>query len=134
MKIVYVAGRFTGKTAWEIAENVRAAERVGLEVARLGAMPLIPHANTAHFHGEGSAEFWYAGTLELLRRSDAIVMVPGWEASKSAVQERAEAISLGIPVFTAVYTTEGWQLGDLLRWISGPTETELRRFVVAERE
>ena len=72
MKVVYIAGKFRGPTAWDIAENVRAAERAGLEVAKLGAMPLIPHANTAHFHGQCTDEFWIEGTLELLERSDAI--------------------------------------------------------------
>lgn len=138
MKIIYIAGPFRASTAWGIAENVRAAERVGLEVARAGAMPLIPHANTAHFHGEGpqlghdfsasshcrhcligfgdirktevcsmlSDRFWLEGTLELLRRCDAVLLVPGWEKSSGTRAEIEEAERLGIPVAEFICVVE----------------------------
>jgi len=111
MRVIYVAGRYTGANAWEIAENVRAAERVAYEVALLGVMPLCPHANTAHFYGTKSAEFWYEGTLELLRRCDALVLVPGWETSKGVAAELAEAEARKIPVFKT--------LNELARWLRG---------------
>lgn len=88
MPIVYVAGPFRGKTSWDIAENVRHAERFGLVVARLGAMPLIPHANTALFHGQLDDQFWLDGTLRLLEVSDAIAMIPRWRDSSGARAER----------------------------------------------
>ncbi len=97
MKIVYIAGPFRASTAWGIAENVRAAERIGLEVARHGAMPLIPHANTAHFHGEGSDQVWIDGTLELLRRCDAAVFIPGWPNSSGSRGEWSECVQLQMP-------------------------------------
>lgn len=99
MLVVYVAGPFRAPTAWGIAENVRAAERVGLAVARAGAMPLIPHANTGNFHGEGDDQLWLDGTMELLRRCDAVVLVPGWQRSSGTKAEVAEAERLGLPVF-----------------------------------
>lgn len=99
MKLVYIAGPFRAATAWGVAENVRAAERVGLEVARVGYMPVIPHANTAHFHGEGDDDFWIEGTPELLRRCDAVVLVPGWERSSGTRAEITEARLRNIPVY-----------------------------------
>ena len=107
--VVYIAGKFTGKNGWEVAENVRAAERVGFAVAKMGLMPLIPHANTCHFFGTLSEEFWYGGTLELLRRCDAVVLVPGWRDSAGARVERDEAVLRGLPVFEAeVINGEVW--------------------------
>lgn len=97
MKVVYVAGPFRAKTAWGVAENVRAAERVALQIARLGAMPLCPHANTAHFDGECTANFWLEGTLELLRRCDAAVFIHGWPASLGSMGEWEECGRLSIP-------------------------------------
>jgi hypothetical protein len=97
VKVVYIAGPFRAPTAWGIAENVRAAERFGLEVARLGAMPLIPHANTAHFHGEGDDQVWIEGTLELMRRCDAAVFIPGWPRSKGSQGEWDECSLRRIP-------------------------------------
>jgi len=32
MKVVYVIGPYRAKTLWELTENVRTAERLGLEV------------------------------------------------------------------------------------------------------
>jgi hypothetical protein len=97
VKIVYIAGPYRAPTAWGIAENVRAAERVGLEVARLGAMPLIPHSMNAHFHGEGDDQLWLDGTLELLRRCDAAVFIPGWTKSSGSRGEWEEAQRRGMP-------------------------------------
>ncbi len=112
--VIYIAGPFRAPTAWGIAENVRAAERVGLEVARAGGMPLIPHANTAHFHGEGADELWLEGTLELLRRCDAMVLVDGYERSSGTKAEIKEAERLGIPILFPREWSNGTELRDLL--------------------
>lgn len=108
MKVVYIAGPYRGATAWEVAENIRAAERVGIVVARCGMMPLIPHANTAHFDGELTAEFWLAGTMELLRRCDAVAFTADWERSSGARAEEKEAGRLGLPCFFNQSELESW--------------------------
>lgn len=97
--LIYIAGPFTGPTAWDIAENVRAAERMGLEVAKAGGMPVIPHANTHLFHGQLTADFWYEGTLALLRACSGIVLLPTWRSSTGSRVEHAEAIRLGLHTF-----------------------------------
>jgi hypothetical protein len=97
MKIIYVAGPFRGPTPWDIAENIRAAERIGLMVAMADAMPLIPHANTAHFDRQRDGQFWLDGTMELLRRCDGVVFLPTWRRSEGSVGEFREAGRLNIP-------------------------------------
>lgn len=108
MRVVFIAGPFRGPTPWDIAENVRRAERLGLAVAQLGAMPLIPHANTALFHGQGTEQFWLDGTLELLRRSDAVMLTENWRDSVGGRAEREHAIERGIPVFSDIDELEEW--------------------------
>ena len=110
MKVVYIAGRFTAPTAWEIEQNVRQAEALAVEVARLGAMPLCPHTNSRFFFGltGTTAEFWYEGTMELLRRCDALIYVPGWEGSKGTLAEREEAWTLKIPQFHHLRDLKDW--------------------------
>lgn len=87
MKIVYVAGPFRASTAWGIAENVRNAERWSIELVKRGVMPLVPHLNTQHCFGLADEKFFLEGTLELLRRCDAAVFIPGWEKSSGSVGE-----------------------------------------------
>lgn len=99
MRIVYVAGPFTSTDSWTREQNTRKAEDLGFLVAQAGAMPLIPHANTRFFDGLKTPEFWYEGTLELLRRCDAIAIVHGFETSKGTKREIEEAGKLSVPIF-----------------------------------
>jgi hypothetical protein len=113
MKIVYIAGKFRGADAWEVHKNVQEALKVGFEVAYRGGMPLIPHSNTHPFDGTFEDAFWLQGTLELLRRCDAVMTISNWKASKGATAEVEEAKRLGIPVFE--------DLSELMRWLVSET-------------
>lgn len=97
--VVYIAGKFRGPTAWDIAENVRAAERWALRVAECGAMPLCPHSNTAHFHGLLTDQFWIDGTLALLAKCDAALFIPEWQQSTGARGEHQFCVEHEIPTF-----------------------------------
>lgn len=96
------------------AENVTRAERFGLLVAENGHMPIIPHANTrlAAFRRLHDADWWYAATLELMRRCDAVALMPTWLESKGAMNEAREAVALGKPVYLGV-PSESTQLGPM---------------------
>ena len=116
MKVVYVAGRFRADTHWEIVQNVRNAEAYALTVWRNGGAALCPHLNTANFQGAAPDEVWIEGTLELLRRCDALLTVPGYTSSKGTLGEIDEAKRLGIPVFHVI--------GNLVEWLRTPTSPE----------
>lgn len=98
LKVIYIVGPFRGPNAWEIEQNIRRAEAVALEVWRLGAVALCPHCNTRFFQGAAPDEIWLAGDLELMRRCDAVLLVPGWMASKGSCAEVADAKARGQPV------------------------------------
>lgn len=120
MKVVYVAGPFRagvlGSTdhraqdSWGIQTNVMAAMKLALDVWRLGAVALCPHSNTMFFqNAAGTADdVWLKGDLELLRRSDAVLMTPDWHRSSGAIAERKFAEDSGIPVFETVDTLRDW--------------------------
>lgn len=108
MKCIYVAGPFFGTTAWEIEQNIRRAEALGLEVARAGAMPVIPHTNNRFYFGTLPEEFWRAAVMELMRRCDAVMFTGDWERSSGARAERAEAERLALPCFDNEYQLRGW--------------------------
>lgn len=104
MKIAYTAGPYRAPHIWGVVQNIRAAEAVAVELWRMGIAALCPHKNTALLDGAtggagfGDAAVWLEGDLEMLRRCDLIVMVPGWEQSQGAKAEREEAKARGIPV------------------------------------
>jgi hypothetical protein len=97
--LIYIAGPYRAPTTWEIDRNIVAARELGAHVARMGAYPVIPHSNTAHFDGLAPDELWLDGTLELLRRCDAVALVEGWGRSSGARGEVREADRRGIPIF-----------------------------------
>ena len=102
-KLVYVAGPYRAATREAVEQNVAAARHVGRLVARMGMMPVMPTVNTAFFDfdfpGESDDQFWLDGTLELMSRCDAVVMVDGWKLSDGAKVEVIEANRIGIPVY-----------------------------------
>lgn len=116
MKVVYVAGPFRcpsqyvpgQQDAWGIQRNVMAAMTVGLEVWRMGAAALIPHANTMFFQNAAPDQVWLEGDLALLAKCDAVVMLPDWERSKGAREEHAFAKERGIPVFYTTVALRAW--------------------------
>lgn len=99
--LVYVAGPFSGPSRDAVELNIRAAEAASLLVAKLGAMPICPHANTANaaFEKAQGYEFWIEGTAELLRRCDAAIFIWGWESSSGAQKEFKLAVAEKIPAF-----------------------------------
>lgn len=100
-KVIYIAGPFRGATGWEIEENIRRAERVALEVWKRGYIALCPHTNSRFFFGELHEPSVLEGYLELLRRSDGVIFLPGWESSPGATREWAEALGRRIPIYTS---------------------------------
>lgn len=99
MKLVYVAGPYRGQHAWEVEGNIRKAEELGFQIASLGCVPVIPHTMYRFFDGTQTDKFWLGGTLELLRRCDAIIMGYMWRRSKGSSIEFDEAAKLGKPIF-----------------------------------
>ncbi len=105
MKVVYVAGRFRALNPdgtlnmFEVQKNVMTAMEYSLKVWHLGGVGLCPHSNNMFFLGTAEEPVYLKGVTELLRRSDAILMVPGWRNSSGAQAELLEARKLMLPVF-----------------------------------
>lgn len=116
--VVYVAGRFRSADGWKINENVFAAEKAGRAVAALGAMPLIPHSIGAHMAGTEDDSFWLTGTLELMRRCDVVLVLPGYQESQGTQGEIAEAQRIGLPVIMPQNGAPGWD--ELRSWLKKP--------------
>lgn len=114
--LAFVSGPFTAPTRAGVEANIARAVAVGIEVARAGAFPVIPHANTAHpdFEAVQPWQFWIDGDLRLLRACDCVVLVPGWQTSKGARGEIRDAHRRGLPIFDTVSELRRWMAQRLL--------------------
>lgn len=97
--VIYVAGPYRGPDNYAIHRNICDAEKWALKLWQAGLAVICPHLNTAHFQGAAPDHIWLDGDLELMRRCDAVFMVPGWNRSTGATVEHGEAARLGMPIF-----------------------------------
>ena len=114
MKVIYVAGPYNGKDHLDIQQHILNASKVAIECWKKGWAVICPHKNTAGFEAyEGENikwQTWIDGDIELLKRSDAIVMVEGWEESKGATMEFEFALKHRIPTYTSVNNVPNEQI------------------------
>lgn len=101
-KLIYIAGPYRGRHAWDVELNIREAERYCLDVWKLGHVGICPHTNNRYFNGAIPDDDILDGCLELLRRCDGVFFVPGWEGSEGARLEWTEALGRRIPVYFAL--------------------------------
>ena len=101
MKLVYIAGPYRAETTKEVAINISNAKLVRALATHRGWFPVIPHANTGHMEESVSRpdQFWLNGTMEMMRRCDAVLLCPGWATSSGTKAEIREAQALGIPIY-----------------------------------
>ena len=112
MTAVYIGGPYSAPTQHQIEQNIRAAEALALEVWKLGAVAICPHTMTRFYEGVLPRETWLAGDLELLRRSDALLLVRGWEESAGTRAEVEYASQLKIPIFERLEWLARWLTRD----------------------
>jgi hypothetical protein len=109
MKLIYIAGKYTGKTYLEIEDNIKKAEAVAIELiakkGKQGYYPVTPHLNTAHFEIYEPCldgidyDYWLEGTAEMLKRCDGILLMKSWYESSGAIKECGLAQQLNIPIY-----------------------------------
>lgn len=108
MKVLYISGPFSTRAGdsdpyHSFEENIIRASKHALEAAKKGWAPFTPHKNTAGFQHvpEVSSRFWMEVCLEFVRRSDAILFLPGWSVCKGCREEYNLAASLHLPLYFA---------------------------------
>lgn len=130
-KVIYVAGAIS---KGGIHGNVRRAFEAGLALLRAGLSPLVPHGTVfwglrreSDGYADGYAPEvlpggvpyadWMRLSIDLVRRCDAVLRLPG--ESEGADAECAEAGRRGIPVLLTV--------ADVVAWAARHSETPTRR-------
>jgi len=103
MELIYVAGKYRGKSVYEITENIELARKHSASLWKQGFAVICPHMNTSLFDGLMPDETFLEGTMEMLKRCDTIYMLPNWEQSKGALIELEYAIEHGLKVMYGKY-------------------------------
>lgn len=102
-EVIYCAGPFSDTAMHSKAENIVRAVWQGKRVRELGLVPFVPHVailgGCSWQHGQDEC-------LEHVQRADAVLMLEDWTLSRGALQERALAEALGLPVFDGLASLE----------------------------
>lgn len=100
--LIYIAGPYRAETREGVELNIQAARAVARICAAKGWMPVCPHTMLAHLESIMPSipdKFWLMSTMALMERCDAVMLVPGWQASSGAMGEVAAAQALGMQVY-----------------------------------
>ena len=125
MKLVYVAGPYRASTPWGVEQNIRRAEEAAVLVHRAGMFAVCPHANSRHMEGVADDAHFLAGTMEMLRRCDAVLLIDGWKDSIGSCAEEVEAAHLGLPIFGRFDSSSA--MLSLVRWREACDQVEALR-------
>jgi hypothetical protein len=110
--VVYIAGPYRAPTFLMRDENIRRAGALAAKVWAAGHVALCPHMNSAHMDEHAPDDHWLDGTMELMRRCDAVLLVEGWQRSGGTRSEIEEANKRGMPIWD--------DLADLLCYFRRP--------------
>ena len=110
MKLIYLAGKLSGKTIWEREKNIREAEEAALRIMKkLDVAVFCPHTQTRFYGDEMEWQEWIDRDLEVLKRCDAIYFVGDyWRDSKGAMAEYQFALRQEIPIFESYDMLKYW--------------------------
>jgi len=100
MKVIFVSGPYSADSTLKEMKNVIDALMAAEKLWEKGWAVICPHGNSMLMNGEW--EMFIRGCMELVKRSDAMVMIGDWKQSKGAMIEYNVARKLGIPIYYSV--------------------------------
>ena len=104
MKKIYIAGPYSADNITDCLENMRNGMRMGAKVLLAGYAPWVPWHDFHHHlmlrDSESlSIDDYYKFSIEWLKVSDYMLVLPGWENSKGTLAEIEIAEKHRIPVY-----------------------------------
>ena len=101
---IYVSGPYSSDSETMRLENIRLADETGREIARRGFIPFVPHLMPGAWDSDEVLTWDDCMAIDLyfLRKCDAILLLPGWQASKGAKIEHQEAERRGILILESI--------------------------------
>lgn len=112
MRRIYVAGAYSGPNVMTVLGNMRRGMQLSYDALAHGFAPFCPwfdyHFKLMDHNNDLSLEDFYAYTMEWLRVSEAVLVVPGSNHSRGTQAELAEAVRLGVPIFHDLDSLIAW--------------------------
>lgn len=108
--VVYIAGPYRGKSESDVFKHIINARKWAIIVWTGGGIAICPHLNTAFFGGVAGLpdQVWLDGDLEIIKRCDAVLVIPASESSVGTQAEIQHAERQGIPVFHSTQSLFNW--------------------------
>lgn len=102
-QLIYIAGALRADVPTYIS-NLHRMIVYAEKVRRLGFAVYIPGLDLLQGLVMGDLSFndYFENSYEILKRCDAVFVVPGWENSEGTKKELKEAQSKGIPIFYTI--------------------------------
>ena len=94
-ELVYIAGPYSNPNPAIRQTHIAYAALWAMHYWKMGYPTICPHKNTANFDGGLSEKHFLKGDLEILKRCDIIVFIPGWNYSAGARIEHDYAVKHG---------------------------------------
>jgi nucleoside 2-deoxyribosyltransferase len=101
MKVIYISHPYSAPSYREMRANVHKAAQLAAACMDHGWSFINPIGNSHSVakHIERTHADWILLDLELIDRSDAVIMAKGWEKSKGCRAEHSYALSKNIKIF-----------------------------------
>jgi len=97
----YVAGSYSADTRTRVLHNISRALVAGCSLTKQGFHPIVPHtAGSHHATWDDAMERCRFTIRNMSPTRDVLVLLPGWEQSKGACEERQLALDVGLPILT----------------------------------
>ncbi len=118
---LYIAGKYNDTNIITCLDNIRTGQRTATEALMKGFIPFCPWLDYQLFlqlrDGEHiTKDQIQAYSIEWLKVSDAILMLPSWKDSGGAKAELEIALKIGLPVFWSIQeAVEYFETDDILR-------------------
>jgi hypothetical protein len=104
--LIYTAGKMSAPTKRGWDRNIAQGKAAALELIHLGYAVVCPHLSAHYEDADGYKAVtwadWLANDLAVVRRVDAVLLLPGWRESKGASLEARVARRNGVPTFETI--------------------------------
>ncbi len=105
MKLIYISGPHIGSTYHQTEAYITYAREWAEKLAHAGHAFYCPHLNTAHFDTispDVPESFWREMNANILRRCDAVLLLPGWDNEEATRRDVEFAENARVPVIVDI--------------------------------